>query len=314
MPEADSDIEFGVTLWNVGDGDHVNVEAFERIADATEAVGFDYLWAGEHPVLPADIPDTYPFSPDGSAPLDSSMRTYDVFETLSYIAGRTDDLRLGTNVCVVPYRHPVITAKSVLTLNELLDGAFDFGVAVGWLTTEFEVLDVPFEERGARLDEFFELFERICAEGELAFDGEFHSFQETGFHPVPDDGEMPPVYIGGKSGASIRRIAEYGDGWTSFWETPEDVREMHERMGRAWDDFDREGEPKAAVSRPVHVGTDTDRDTDRPLIGSAEEVIEDIEAYADAGTTHLHITTYDISVEAQLEQIRRFGDEVIPAF
>lgn len=308
------DIEFGVSLWNVGDGSHVNVDAFERIADTAEQAGFDFLWAGEHPVLPAEIPDEYPFTPDGSAPLDSSMRTYDVFEVLSYLAGRTDDLRLGTNVCVVPYRHPVITAKNVLTLYELVDGAFDLGVAVGWLRTEFEVLDVPFEERGARLDEFFQMFERVCAEGELAFDGEFHSFQETGFHPVPDDGEMPPVWVGGKSGASIRRIAEFGDGWTSFWERPEDVREMQERMQRAWDDFDREGSPGAAVSRPVHVGTDTERDTDRPLLGPADDIVADIEAYADAGTTKLLITTYDISTEAQIEQIERFGDEVLPSF
>ncbi|WP_227378156.1 TIGR03619 family F420-dependent LLM class oxidoreductase [Haladaptatus halobius] len=311
---ADSDIEFGVTLWNVGDGEYVNVDAFEQIADATEEAGFDFLWTGEHPVLPTEIPDTYPFTPDGSAPLDSSMRTYDVFEVLSYLAGRTDDLRLGTNVCVVPYRHPVITAKSVLTLNELLDGAFDFGVAVGWLRTEFEVLDVPFEKRGARLDEFFRMFERICAEGEFAFDGEFHSFQKTGFYPVPDDGKAPPIYVGGKSGASVRRIAEFGDGWTSFWERPDDVREMRERLNRAWDDFDRDGDPAIAVSRPVYVGTDTDRNTDRPLLGRADKVIADVEAYADAGTTKLHITTYDTSLDAQLEQIRRFGDEIIPSF
>lgn len=311
---TDSDIKLGVTLWNVGDSNHVNVDAFRRIAAATEEAGFDFLWAGEHPVLPVEIPDEYPFSPDGTAPLDSSMHTYDVFEVLSYLAGQTDNLRLGTNVCVVPYRHPVLTAKNVLTLNELLDGAFDFGVAVGWLRTEFEVLDVPFEERGARTDEFFRMFERVCSEGELSFDGEFHSFQETGFHPIPDDGEMPPVYFGGQSGATIRRIAEFGEGWTSFWERPEDVRQMHERMARAWDDFDRDGEPRVAVSRPVHVGTDTDRDTDRPLIGPVDDVIADVEAYADAGTTNLHITTYDTSLDSQLEQIHRFGDEVVPSF
>jgi alkanesulfonate monooxygenase SsuD/methylene tetrahydromethanopterin reductase-like flavin-dependent oxidoreductase (luciferase family) len=88
---------------------------------------------------------------------------------------------------------------------------------------------------------------------------------------------------------------------------------MKERMMNAWEDFDREGEPQIAVARPVHVGTDTERSTDQPLVGEPESILEDIETYAEAGTTRLILTTYDISREGQLEQISRFGDEIISA-
>ena len=305
-----TDMEFGVTLWNVGDADYTNPETFRQVALTAEEYSFDSVWAGEHVIIPDDIPAEYPFTPDGEAPMDISQSTYDVFDILAHIAGMTDEINIGTNVAVVPYRHPVILAKHVLTHQALYPGRFEFGAAPGWLETEFEVLDVPFEERGQRLDEFFELFDRIYEEKELSFDGEFHSFQKAGFHPVPD--EQPPIWLGGNSGAAIRRIAEYGDGWSTYWAKPDDVASMKERIMNAWRDYDREGEPEIAVARPVHVGTDTERSTDRPLVGEPESILEDIETYADVGTTRLILTTYDTSTEAQLEQIQRFGKEIIP--
>lgn len=305
-----TDIEFGVTLWNVGDSQYTNPDTFRRVATTAEEYGFDSVWAGEHVIIPEEIPDEYPFTPDGEAPMHISQSTYDVFDILADVGARTDEINVGTNVAVVPYRHPVVLAKHVLTHQALFPERFEFGVAPGWLRTEFEVLDVPFEERGQRLDEFFELFERVYEEKELSFDGRFHSFQKTGFHPVPD--EMPPVWLGGNSGAAIRRIAEYGDGWSTYWARPDDVRSMKERLMNAWRDYDRDGEPQIAVARPVHVGTDTDRSTDRPLVGEPESILEDVETYADVGTTRLILTTYDTSTEAQLEQIRRFGEEIIP--
>lgn len=308
------DIEFGVTLWNVGDESYANPESFEQVATTAEAQQFDSVWAGEHIIIPEEIPDEYPFTPDGEAPMDISQATYDVFDLLSWIAGMTDDIRVGTNVSVVPYRHPVTLTKHVLTLHALSDGRFEFGASPGWLRTEFEVLDVPFEERGSRLDEFFRLYERVCEEGELSFDGPHHSFQKTSFYPVPDQGEEPDIWIGGNSGAAIRRIAEFGDGWSTFWARPDDVRSMKERLMNAWEDFDREGEPAIAVARPVKVEDDTEENADKPLVGSPDSIVEDIEQYAEAGVTRLVVTTHDTATEAQLEQIRRFGESVIPRF
>jgi probable F420-dependent oxidoreductase len=307
-----SDIEFGYTIWNVGDPEYVHPGAFTRLARAVEAHGFDSVWAQDHVALPRDIPDEYPFTEDGVCPVGSTDHVYSPFETLAYLAGVTDDITLGTDVCIAAYRHPVVLAKQVLALDALTDGGFDLGVGAGWMRTEFDLVDVPFEERGARLDEFLELLGRACEEGELAFDGPHHSFQQTGFYPVPTDRQPPTVLVGGKSGAAFRRVAEYGDGWTIFWDSPEEVAAAGERIGRAWDDFDRSGEPELMVSRGVHVGTDGP-DESRLTVGEPASIAADLEAYVDAGVTRFGVTPMVQDLEAQLEQLERFGDSVLPA-
>jgi probable F420-dependent oxidoreductase len=303
-----SEPEFGVMLSTFGD--HAYPEAFRRVARTAEAEGYDAVWAGDHVSLPAEIPDTYPFSPSGESPFDVELDTYDVFEVLSYLAGVTEEVELGTNTCIVPYRHPVVLARNALTLEALSEGRLDFGVAPGWMETEFEVLDVPYEERGSRTDEFLRIFERACEEGQFAFEGSHHSFQETGFYPTPER-DRPPIWVGGKSGASFRRLAEFGDGWTIFWDHPEDIAAARERIGRAWDDYDREGDPEIALTRAVHVGADAERDT--LLTGEPAEIVEDVEAYAEAGVTRIVLDFYTREVDEQIEQIERFADRVMSA-
>ena len=193
------EIEVGVMVGTFGE--QATRENIERLATAADDGGFDAVWVGDHVTLPAEIPDTYPFSPSGEAPFDIGQDVYDCFGVLSYLAGVTDRVDLGTNTCIVPYRHPAVLARNAFTLEQLSGGRFDFGVAPGWLETEFEVLDVPFEERGSRTDEFLDLFERAREEPELAFDGPHHSLQRTGFHPAPPRGR-PKVWVGGRSGVS----------------------------------------------------------------------------------------------------------------
>jgi probable F420-dependent oxidoreductase len=303
-----TDIDIGAMLGTFGE--QATPEHFERIATTAEAAGLDAVWVGDHVAFPAEIPDTYPFSPTGEAPFAIDQDVYDCFDVLSFLAGVTDEVALGTNTCIVPYRHPVVLARNALSVEQLTGGRFDFGVAPGWLETEFEVLDVPFEERGSRTDEFLALFERACDEGEFAFDGPHHSFQRTGFYPTPDrDG--PPIWVGGRSGASIRRVAEFGDGWTIFWDRPDAVAETRDRITTAWDDFDREGTPEIAVTRATQVDEDPDRDPEKPLVGDAAEVAEDVAAYADGGTTRIVLDFYSRDVDEQCRQIERWGDRVL---
>lgn len=306
-----SDVEFGVMLSTFGE--HASPEAFRRIATTAEEVGFDAVWAGDHVSFPEEIPDTYPFSPSGEPPFHVSQDTYDVFGVLAHLASITDAIDLGTNTCIVPYRHPVVLARNALTVEALSDGRLDFGVAPGWMETEFEVLDVPFEERGGRTDEFLELFTSACEEGELAFDGPYHSFQKTGFHPVPDEGR-PKIWVGGRSGAAFRRVGQFGDGWTIFWDRPNDVASARSRIANAWSDFERDGDPEIAVVRATEVGSDPSRDPSKPLVGEAEAVAADVEEYVEAGTTRIVIDFYTTDVDEQVEQVRRFADGVIDAF
>jgi len=307
------DVEFGIMLTPFGP--HASPDVFQDLATTAEREGFDVVWTGDHVAFPDEIPDEYPFTPSGKAPPAQGIDrdAYDTFNVLSYLAGQVEDVRLGTNVCVVPYRHPVVLAKQALTVEGLTEGRFEFGVAPGWLRTEFDVLEVPFDERGSRTDEFLDLFERACEEQEIAFEGPHHSFPTTGFHPTPAEGR-PPIWMGGFSGAAFRRTAQYADGWSIYGARPDKVAEGRERLMPAWDDFSRSGEPRVAAGRSTHVGTDTDLDAERPLIGDADSVISDVQAYADAGTTHVFIDFFTLDPAERREQIERFGRRVIPSF
>lgn len=302
-PVTGADLEVSVMLGTFGD--HATPDAFRRIATVAEELDYDAVWVGDHVTLPAEIPNTYPFSPTGESPFDISQPAFDAFTVLSHLAGVTDDLRLGTNTCIVPYRHPVTLTKQAFSLAALANDRFEFGVAPGWLKTEFEVLDVPFEERGSRTDEFLRIFDRAVAEEELSFDGPHHSFQETGFHPVPD--ERPSVWVGGRSGASFRRVGEFGDGWTIFWDRPDDVAAARERVEQAWADFDRDGDPGVAVVRPVDVGGVNE---ERPLVGPPASVAADLDAYAAAGATRVVLDFFTTDPDEQVRQLERFADEV----
>ena len=308
----DSEIDFGVILSTYGE--HSDPAGFERIARTAENNDFDVVSVSDHIALPAIIPDTYPFSPSGEFPFDSSDDLYELFSVLSMLAGITDDVTLMSNVCIVPYRHPVLLTKQALTLDALSDGRFELGVATGWLETEFEVLDVPFDERGSRTDEFLELLERVCEEGELAFDGPHHSIQETGFYPIPDPGDEIPVWVGGHSSAAFRRVAEYGRGWTIVWSRPDDIQSARARIMNAWDIYDRQGEPEITLMRAFQLGTGDSVDDDRLLVGDPDAVISDIEAYVDAGVTRLMLDFYTPDTDEQCRQLQQFGDEVIPSF
>jgi probable F420-dependent oxidoreductase len=304
-------LDFGVRFAMFGE--EADPQRFATLARAAEENGFDVIVGGDHVTFPRDIPPTHPGPEEGTPEvMHPTSDAYDIFETLSFVAGVTDDIHVAPNVCVVPYRHPVLLAKQALTLAALSEGRFEFGVAAGWLDTEFEVLGVPFKERGGRLDEFLDIFERACEEGVFAFDGAYHSFPETGFHPVPD--ERPTLWVGGHSGPAFRRVAEVGDGWTVSRQTPDELRSARERIMNAWADYDRDGEPAIAVREYLHVEAGAEADDDRAVVGSADAVVEELGEYVDAGVTRFDVTFHTGDLDAQLEQLERVGADVMPSF
>lgn len=310
-----SEMDFGVML-TAASNDYGLEEseipaAARQLAQTADENGFDAVVAGDHVAYPEEIPTDYEYSKSGEPPFDTTTPIFDIFGLFSHLAAVTEHVTLGTNVCSVPYRHPILLAKNCLTTHALSEGRFELGVAPGWLEPEFDALDVPFEERGGRTDEFLALFEQVREEEVTGWDGEYHSFDPVGFYPNPS--EPIPILVGGKSGASLRRTAQFGDGWTTIWDKPDSVREIRDRLGNAWADFDREGDPEIVVTRPISVGADTDMDADRFFVGEAEAILEDVEAYADAGVTRINIDFYTTEIAAQKEQIERVSDRIIDA-
>lgn len=288
------------------------VEAWERIAETAEAAGFDTLWRDDHITLQENLTyDEYQFGEPDWAHVTTPY--LDVFQVLSHLLATTDEIGVGTNICLAPLRHPVILTKHALSLDVLSRGRFEFGLGVGWLESEFDVLDVPFEKRGALTDEFLEIFTQAMKTGEFSFDGPHHQFQKTGFYPRPT-ADGPRVWIGGLSGAAMRRVGEFGDGWTIVKRDPEAVSRTRDRLLNAWTDYDRTGEPDIAVRQSVYIEEGYETDSEVASVGSSDDVIDDVKAYTDAGTTHFTMSSLASTLEDELEQIERFGNEVIPEF
>lgn len=189
------------------------------MAERADALGFDSIWISEHLVFPTRIESSYPYDPTVGAPL-ATTPLLDPLLVLSHVAAHTSRIRLGTAIYLLALRHPVIAARLIATLDALAPGRILLGVGAGWLKEEFEVVDVPWHERGPRLDEGIEVMRRLWGEPIVAHKGRHFRFDEVGFEPKPMDGAVP-ILVGGESPAALRRAARIGDGWLGLRHSPE---------------------------------------------------------------------------------------------
>ncbi|MCU7820327.1 LLM class flavin-dependent oxidoreductase [Kitasatospora sp. DSM 101779] len=174
-------MQLGVNVPNFGPGTDPGV--LREWAQTAEGLGFDLLMVSDHVAVTPDVAERYP------------EPFYEPFTTLSWLAGVTRGLRLGTTVLVLPYRHPLLVARMAATLDRLNDRGFVLGVGVGWARQEFDALGVPFTARGRLTDEYL---------GTLR--DAWRTETEHGASPVP-------VWVGGHSAAALRRAAALGDAW-----------------------------------------------------------------------------------------------------
>ncbi|MFD4399513.1 TIGR03619 family F420-dependent LLM class oxidoreductase [Kitasatospora sp. NPDC058478] len=181
-------MQLGVNVPNFGPGTDPGV--LREWARTSEGLGFDLLMLSDHVTITPDVAVRYP------------EPFYEPFTTLSWLAGLTTDLRLGTSVLILPYRHPLLTARLAANLSRLSGGRFVLGVGVGWARQEFDALGVPFAARGRLTDEYLGVL-RDAWRPETPGAG-----MGTGGHAAPT-----PVWVGGHSGAAIRRAVRFGDAW-----------------------------------------------------------------------------------------------------
>jgi len=177
----------------------------------------------EHVVLFDEYDSPYPYAEDGKIPAPPEAGMVEPFTALSYLAAITDTVRLGTGICLLPQRNPVYTAKVVADLDWASGGRVDLGIGVGWLKEEFDVLQVPFEGRGARTDEYIGILKTLWTDEVSSFDGEIYPLQETRMYPKPVQSPHPPIHVGGESDAALRRAARHGQGWYGFNRPPAEV-------------------------------------------------------------------------------------------
>ena len=221
-----------------------------------EQAGFESVWTVEHVVFPDEYTSRYPYGPGGKMPARASTPMPDPLVWLTWVAAKTTHLRLGTGIVILPQRNPVILAKEVATLDAMCEGRVELGIGIGWLREEFAALNVPWEQRGARSDEYVAVMRALWAADHVTFAGEYASFGDISCNPKPTRG-LVPITIGGHTAAAAARAGRVGDGFfpakgslAKLAELFDIVRSTAIQAGRDPDAID------LTASHPAFVGDD----------------------------------------------------------
>ena len=203
-------MRFGAKLDNYGP--HVASLGVAEPARRAELAGFDSIWCSDHVVMPATVRSLYPFSDDGSIRWDPSEPWYDAVVWCAAIAVVTERVEFGTAVMLANLRHPLVLAKQLASIDALSGGRLIAGFGAGWMREEFVALDVSFESRGRRLDEWIDICRQVWT-GRISVVAGEHFSVDLDLVTEPRPVRRIPILIGGMSDAALRRIAQRADGW-----------------------------------------------------------------------------------------------------
>jgi probable F420-dependent oxidoreductase len=207
-----------------------------ELARVLEDRGFDSLFVPEHTHIPASRKS--PFPGGGELPKRYS-HTHDPFVALAFAAAATKKLKLGTGILLVPQHEPIVTAKSIASLDQLSGGRFIFGIGGGWNVEEIENHGAKYQTRFKQMREHVLAMKELWTKDEASFDGEFVKFDRVWSWPKPAQQPHPPIILGGETDHTLRRVIEYCDGWFPRPRGGFDVvkgvahlRQMAEKAGR----------------------------------------------------------------------------------
>ncbi|QNS07884.1 TIGR03619 family F420-dependent LLM class oxidoreductase [Streptomyces xanthii] len=270
-------MRYGVNLLNFGSG--TTPESLVRQATDARDLGFTFAMISDHIAVTPDVHAVYP------APF------YDQFVLAAHLAGRVPGLTLGTTITVIPYRHPLQTARLAANIDQLNEGGFILGAGVGWSAAEYEVLGVPFAERGAITDEYLTAIRAAWTQDPCSFEGRYVSFEGVRTAPAPATAPHVPVWVGGDSPAALRRAGRLGEAWHPFRPTR---AALERQLPRVAEEAERAGRPAPEFAPRIQLMVADVPDTeDRPLgHGSVDQIRADVATLAELGARHVLFDTY----------------------
>jgi probable F420-dependent oxidoreductase len=311
------------------------VQEIVELAQFAEALGYHSVWGNDHMTTQHYVREEFEQSP----------RFWEVLITLSYIAAETTTLGLATGVLVPAMRRDiVIVAKQVATLDHFSNGRVLLGMGVGAYREEFEALNPGWKvHRGDLLEESVQALQRLFSQSPASWEGAYHHFQDVDMFPKPVQ-EPLPIYIGGNNANAVRRTALYGQGWmgagmpaSQLAAAVNRLRQIASENGRNADEIDVAPQFVACIGNSheqamshfqnsqmfkhlVSLSGTTLKDqvaagfdfAEIDLIGTADEIIEKVEALRQAGATHISGLLFPANSVAELrDQMQQFAEDVM---
>jgi probable F420-dependent oxidoreductase len=293
IPDAQALIEYGVRM---------------------EELGFDSLWVWDHILLGVD-----PHFP-----------IIDSLSLLTAVAARTKKIKLGTGILVLPLRNPLILAKQISSMDQISQGRILLGVASGWYKREFDAVGVPFEKRGKIMDQNLEIITRLWAEDAVTGEYDPYSLKDSVMFPKPVQTPRPPILVGGYVDRVLKRAAVSGDGWLTYFYTPEGFTKSWNKIIAFAEDAGKDpasllncnqlpiyvGKSREDVYEPMLEWLNTEWDfaswsdstVDSAIIGTVDECVEQLQAHLDVGVQKIIFVPY----KYQSDQVDIIAKEIIP--
>ena len=303
------DMRFGVCLphrWK-----YASARLIADVAQEAESLGFDSVWVTDHVIVPVHH-------------VERGHIFYEALMTLAYVSSITKNLAMGTTVLAAPTRNPVVLAKEVATLDALSGGRVILGVGTGWIRDELEAIGVAWAERGRFLDESIRVMRHLWTqEGPISFSGRYTNFRDMLFEPKPARKGGPPIWAGGMTEPSLRRVARTADGWLPWAVSAEEVQQGAEKLRSM------SGGRKITLGcfSPVDIGSTSAKgyvgtlgEQHHVVTGSPDDVVRTIEDFRKSGLEHLALSFRDVRLfkdeapDLLLNQMRLFAMEIMPAF
>lgn len=288
-------------------GEYATKENILYVAKEAEKEGIDSVWVLDRLLWPLNPQTPYAARPDGILPVEF-QNVFDPLTILTYVAGVTKRILLGTSIIDMLFESPVLLAKRFATLDILSDGRTIAGLGIGWSKDEYEVSGVPYKDKGTRADEFIQALKKIWTDEIVDFKGEFYNIPASKIGPKPLQKPHPPILLGGFSPKTFSRIVNYANGWIGVagfgpLEQLEQVINGLKENARKLD--------KDPSKIDIYIGSypnvlESSVASDKirsPMTGTIEQIGSDIEQIKAMGTNHIFFGYMSPSIRKDMKKI-----------
>lgn len=277
-------------------------ENVKKISLEAESLGYDSLWVLERQLWPTRPKTRYPASSDGTLP-QYYKNVLDPIETLSYVAGITKKIKLGTSVIDILLHSPVILGRRLATLDVLSNGRLIAGFGLGWSSDEYQIAGVPFEDRGRRADEFLEAIKAVWTQEIVEYHGRFYKIPPSVIGPKPVQKPHPQIYLGGAVRSTFSRIAKYASGWLGSIHADFDKLQYFAQVLKEEGKKTERTDLKIILLEHPAVA-DFKQEKREPLTGTIDEIVSDLKKIESCGVEHIILSFRGWDVDKILKNMR----------
>ena len=309
------DVKYGIAMRNFTAYPELpDAEVLIEYGVAMEELGFESLWVWDHILLGVEP----------HFPIIESLTL------LTAVAARTSRIKLGTGVLVLPLRNPLVVAKQLSSIDQISNGRLIVGMASGWYKREFDAVGVPFEKRGNIMDQNIEIITRLWTEDMVRAEYGHYNLRNSVMFPKPVQSPRPSILIGGYVDRVLKRAGEKGDGWLTYFYTPQSFTKSWEKVLRFAEEAGRDpaaldstnqlpimvGDSRSEIEKPMNEWLHTEWDyaswsestAKSAIMGNVDECVTQLQAHIGTGVNRLIFVPY----KYEMEQVEIVAKEIIP--